>query len=149
MGFVQSQEEKEKKAESGEKTGFKSEVILIASLLSCRNLILYTDFYAQRRYCLFSTESERNYNSQWSLPRGRREGCRGIAASRLPGSTFAAQEQREGMVWQGQKMGARAGPRVTLLSSAEPLLNQPSPPRVSGMPADPKPELHPGWLLAA
>lgn len=64
MGFVQSQKEKEKKAESGEKTGFKSEVILIASLLSRRNLILYTDFYAQRRYCLFSTESETNDNSQ-------------------------------------------------------------------------------------
>lgn len=49
MGFVQSQKEKEKKAESGEKTVFKSEVILKASLLSRRNLILYTDFYAQRR----------------------------------------------------------------------------------------------------
>lgn len=48
------------------------------------------------------------------------------------------------MVWRGQKMGARAGRGVTLLSSAESLLNQPPPPGVSGMPADPKPELHPG-----
>lgn len=68
MGLVQSQKEKGKKAESGEKTGFKSEVILIASLLSRRNLISYTDFYAQRRDCLFSTESETNDNPTGDFP---------------------------------------------------------------------------------